>query len=95
MNVIDNLKNRLLLRPSHSAPKPGNFHFLRQSGQGKKSLQLRIDEDGNGTLIVNAARVYHFNQTAAFMAFHLLNGMDTTSHTRQDQAQDHRDKGAD
>lgn len=78
MSLLDNLKTRLQTRPARSGLTPGNFHFMRQSEQGKKNLQLRIDEDGNGTLIVNAARVYHFNQTAAFMAFHLLNGRDTT-----------------
>lgn len=79
MSLLDSLKTRLQTRPTRAGLAPGNFHFLRQAGQGKKNLQLRIGEDGNGTLIVNAARVYHFNQTAAFMAFHLLNSRDPAS----------------
>lgn len=35
---------------------------------------MRIDPDGYGTLLVNAARIYHFNPTAAFMAYLHLNG---------------------
>lgn len=74
MSLLDNLKTRLQSRPSTVGLKAGHFQFLRQNGKAKKNIHLRIDEDGCGTLIVNASRVYHFNPTAAFMAFHLLNG---------------------
>lgn len=35
-------------------------------------LHLRIDQDGSGALILNARTVLHLNQTAAEMAFHLI-----------------------
>jgi hypothetical protein len=36
-------------------------------------LHLRLETDGNGILIVNAATVLHLNQTAAEFAYHLVN----------------------
>jgi hypothetical protein len=36
-------------------------------------LHLRLEADGNGILIVNAATVLHLNQTAAELAYHLVN----------------------
>jgi radical SAM protein with 4Fe4S-binding SPASM domain len=74
MSLLQNLRAKIQAQPARVGLEPGNFHFLRQEGQGKKNLQLRIDPDGNGTLIVNASRVYHFNPSAAFMAFHILDG---------------------
>jgi len=40
----------------------------------KCRAHLRIDPDGFGTLLVNAARIYHLNPTAALMAFLYLSG---------------------
>ncbi|MFN2234824.1 MAG: radical SAM protein [Anaerolineales bacterium] len=39
-------------------------------------LHLRLESDGNGILIVNAATVLHLNQTAAEFAYHLVNQTD-------------------
>ncbi len=36
-------------------------------------LHLRLESDGNGILVVNAATVLHLNQTAAEFAYHLVN----------------------
>jgi radical SAM protein with 4Fe4S-binding SPASM domain len=82
MNLLENLKARMQTTSATVGTvglKAGHFQFLRQNGKAKKNIHLRIDEDGSGTLIVNASRVYHFNPTAAFMAFHILNGKDVTS----------------
>jgi len=57
-------------------PPVGLYHFLRENGENKKHLHLRMEADGNGVLIINASRVYHFNPTAACMAFFILNEMD-------------------
>ncbi|MEW6180125.1 MAG: radical SAM/SPASM domain-containing protein [Chloroflexota bacterium] len=35
-------------------------------------LHLRIDQDGNGILIINASTVLHLNQTGAEYAYHLI-----------------------
>jgi radical SAM protein with 4Fe4S-binding SPASM domain len=47
------------------------YHYLRENETEKSRIHLRVDEDGHGTLVVNANRVMHLNPTAALMA-HLL-----------------------
>jgi len=37
-------------------------------------LHLRVEEDGSGLLIINAKTVLHLNQTAAELAFYLIEG---------------------
>ncbi|MFT3891725.1 MAG: PqqD family peptide modification chaperone [Anaerolineales bacterium] len=50
------------------------YHYLRESTDEKSRIHLRIDPDGNGTLIVNASSVMHLNPTATFMAWLTLEG---------------------
>jgi radical SAM protein with 4Fe4S-binding SPASM domain len=49
----------------------GVHHYLRENAEheSKVRLHLRIDADGHGLLMANASRVYHFNPTAALMAY--------------------------
>jgi radical SAM protein with 4Fe4S-binding SPASM domain len=51
---------------------PGLYHYVRENGQEKSRLHLRVDPDGHGTLIVNASSVMHLNPTAAAMAWLVL-----------------------
>jgi radical SAM protein with 4Fe4S-binding SPASM domain len=51
---------------------PGVHHYVRASGQNKKRIHLRVDPDGSGVLVVNASMIYHFNPSAAWMAFLIL-----------------------
>ncbi|TLN21969.1 radical SAM protein, partial [bacterium] len=53
-------------------PKAGVYHFLREKPQEKVRAHLRVNPDGSGLLLVNAARIYHFNPSAAFMAYLVL-----------------------
>jgi organic radical activating enzyme len=46
-------------------------------------LHLRLENDGNGILIVNAATVLHLNQTAAEFAYHLVNQTSQDAAIRQ------------
>jgi radical SAM protein with 4Fe4S-binding SPASM domain len=66
------------LRLPISGVSPGNqsglYHYLRQDGHEKSRIHLRIDPAGTGTLIVNADRILHLNNTAAQMARMLLEG---------------------
>jgi radical SAM protein with 4Fe4S-binding SPASM domain len=48
--------------------RPGIYVFDRQDGSEKSRIHLRIDPDGTGTLLVNAARIYQLNPSAALMA---------------------------
>jgi len=49
--------------------KPGVYHFVKSDDQQKTRVHLRIEPDGNGLLLVNAARSFQLNPSAAFMAF--------------------------
>lgn len=62
---------------------PGNFSYLRQFGQAKKRIHLRVEADGNGVLLVNASRMYHFNPSAAMMAHMLLEDVDAELAVKQ------------
>ena len=44
-------------------PAQGVYHYLQQEGASKVRLHLRLEEDGHGTLLVNASRLFHFNPT--------------------------------
>jgi hypothetical protein len=46
-------------------------------------LHLRLEADGNGILIVNAATVLHLNQTAAEYAYHMVQEMTEEAVVRQ------------
>lgn len=61
-------------------PKAGVYHFLREQPDEKVRAHLRVNPDGSGLLLVNAARIYHFNPSATFMAYLAL------SHTPRSQA---------
>lgn len=76
MSLLEKIKVRLQTPPSRGGLEAGHYQFLRQDGKAKKNIFLRIGKDGSGTMIVNASRVYHFNPTAAFIAFHLLHKKD-------------------
>jgi len=41
-----------------------------------KRIHLRVEQDGSGTLLVNASRIYHFNPSASLMARGLLEGLE-------------------
>ncbi|MDX9993310.1 MAG: radical SAM protein [Anaerolineales bacterium] len=49
-------------------------HYLIETPGEKARVHLRLDEDGSGTLIVNANRIMHLNPTAALMAKLVLDG---------------------
>jgi len=58
--------------PVAENPTTGVYHFLRETQYEKNRIHLRLDPDGTGTLIVNANRIFHFNPTAALMAYFAL-----------------------
>jgi len=61
----------------------GLHHYVRESDGGKARIHLRVDEDGAGTLIVNANRVTHLNPTAALMAYAILQGQSDREAVRE------------
>jgi len=57
-----------------AVPAYGLYHYLRESADGKMRLHLRLEPDGRGLLMANAARAYHLNPSAALMAYLHLEG---------------------
>jgi radical SAM protein with 4Fe4S-binding SPASM domain len=54
----------------------GLHHYSIENGLEKSRLHLRLDNDGHGTLVVNASRILHLNPTAAWMAYLYLEKTD-------------------
>lgn len=65
MSLFDRIKPKPVVAP----PPAGILHYRQKNEEGESRAHLRIDPDGRGFLMVNASRVYHFNPTAAFMAY--------------------------
>ena len=63
-------------RPAQAVLTPGIYHFEHEAEGGKSRVHLRVDADGSGLLIVNAARVFHLNPTAIYMAWLVLEKID-------------------
>jgi radical SAM protein with 4Fe4S-binding SPASM domain len=64
-----------LAKPRRDLPTPGLYHYLRETSAGKARIHLRLEPDGRGLLLVNAARAYHLNPSAARMAYLHLQGL--------------------
>ncbi|MDI6770336.1 MAG: radical SAM protein [Anaerolineales bacterium] len=60
---------------SRTQPLPaGTHHYQSQPDEPAYRLHLRLQKDGCGVLIVNAATMLHLNPTAAEYAFHMMKG---------------------
>lgn len=70
-----NLINFVRERFTKVRPLPVETHHF-QSGPDEPAyrLHLRLQKDGSGVLIVNAATILHLNPTAAEYAFHMMKG---------------------
>jgi hypothetical protein len=55
-------------------PSAGIYHFANQTDENKNRIHLRIEQDGAGLLMINAARAYHLNPSATSMAYWKLSG---------------------
>ena len=70
-SVIDFIRERFII----TKPLPAGSHTY-QSGPDEPAyrLHLRMQPDGSGILIVNAATVLHLNPTATEFAYHMMKG---------------------
>jgi len=60
---------------TRTQPLPaGTHHYQSQPDEPAYRLHLRMQPDGSGILIVNAATVLHLNPTAAEYAYHMMKG---------------------
>ncbi|HNS61602.1 MAG TPA: hypothetical protein PKK96_11405, partial [Anaerolineales bacterium] len=71
MALLESIKERIV-GPSLKNPQPGLYHYQLEKENEKSRAHLRIEGDGNATLIVNANRVMHLNPTAALMAYFIM-----------------------
>jgi organic radical activating enzyme len=72
-NILDTVR-RLFTR---AEPIPtGTYHYQAPPDDPRNyRLHLRIEEDGDGILIINASTVLHLNQTAAEYAYYLVKNL--------------------
>jgi organic radical activating enzyme len=71
-NILETIRNAF----KQEEPLPaGVYHYQApQDAEENYRLHLRLESDGKGILIINAATVLHLNQTAAEYAYHLVQG---------------------
>lgn len=67
------LKESFFPGPKAEPLKAGIYHYQAPENDPLNyRLHLRLEEDGTGILIINAATVLHLNQTAAEYAYHIV-----------------------
>jgi radical SAM protein with 4Fe4S-binding SPASM domain len=72
MSLLDRIKG--WFEPVHPL-SPGIYHYQTPPDAPQQyRLHLRVEKDGHGVLLINAARVLHLNQTATEHAKLLLEG---------------------
>ncbi|HKZ87901.1 MAG TPA: radical SAM protein [Candidatus Bathyarchaeia archaeon] len=52
----------------------GRYTYRGKGEFAKLALQLRIEPDGRGVMVINANTVLHLNETASALAFHFMQG---------------------
>ena len=74
--MSDFANSLLALFKPEPAPPPGMYHYIAPPENPLNyRLHLRIEPDGRGLLIVNAATILHLNPTAAEYAYHRIHGL--------------------
>ena len=78
LKKIDDFFDRLY-NPTKPIPA-GIYHYQAPpEAELPYKLHLRLEEDGNGILIINASTVLHLNMTASECAYYLVQGIDKAS----------------
>lgn len=80
-NILETIRNVFKREEPLAA---GVYHYQApQDDKENYRLHLRLESDGKGILIINAATVLHLNQTAAEYAYHLVQGTPEEEVARQ------------
>jgi len=75
MKIFEQLRERFF--PPFRPLPAGMYQYLSRSEDGfPYRLQLRVEPDGRGVLILNGSTVLHLNQTAAEYIYHFTAGTD-------------------
>ena len=70
-SLLENIRRRF--SPTKPYP-PGTYHYQAPPNDPNNyRLHLRLEPDGRGLMIINAATILHLNTTAAEYAYHLVN----------------------
>jgi hypothetical protein len=78
--MIDFIRERF----TRTKPLPAGNHFLRSApDETPYRLHLRMQPDGSGILVVNAATILHLNPTATEFAYHMIKGSTPEDASRQ------------
>lgn len=72
-NILDFIKQAFVPGKAEEPLPAGVYHFIAPPEDFNHRLYLRLESDGTGLLIINAATVLHLNQTAAEYAYHIVN----------------------
>ena len=82
MSFFQNILNKIF--PPFQPISPGIYHYQAPpDADFPYRLHLRIEENGEGILIVNASTVLHLNQTATEYAYYLVNQIPDSEITRK------------
>jgi hypothetical protein len=74
-SILEAIKKRYT---SAKPLEPGFYHYQSPSfAEYQYRMHLRIEKNGNGTLILNASTVLHLNQSATEFAYHIIKGTST------------------
>ncbi len=74
--MSDLINSIMALFKPEPAPPPGMYHYIApQENPLNYRLHLRVEPDGRGLLIVNAATILHLNETATEYAYHMVHGL--------------------
>lgn len=74
--MSDFVNSLIALFSPEPAPPPGMYHYIApQENPLNYRLHLRVEPDGRGLLIVNAATILHLNETATEFAYHMVHGL--------------------
>ena len=80
-SILDPIR-RLFTTPQ--SPPAGLYHYQSPPDDPRNyRLHLRLDKDGSGILIINAATILHLNQTAAEYAYYLVQNAPADQVARQ------------
>lgn len=83
MSLLRSLKHAF----SPPTPEPlskGMFHYMTPEGAEERyRLHLRVEEDGEGLLVINASKVLHLNQSATELAKLVLQDKDVDAAVKE------------
>ena len=79
MGRFQSLKQRVFLPAPKRIGRSMQLHRSPEGGAERFRIHLRVNESGDGILVINASKVLHVNQTATEYIKLLMDGKDTNA----------------